>query len=184
MYMHFSYENIFETVIYKIGQYGPIILIILSFFFLWNYENLFFYYTIGVFINSILNIIIKGFLQQPRPSEDPKEFELALKNGKRFIFKDGMIPHDIFGMPSGHTQSALFSSFYIFLSLRKINILLFYLIISLIVIYQRIKYNYHTFFQTLVGAIIGILFSYYIYWLSMCKIQGKLSEKQDDFAKV
>ena len=183
MYMNF-YENIFENLIYKIGQYGPILLIFVSFFLLWNYENLFFYYTIGVFINAILNIVIKGILQQPRPSEDPKEFELALKNGKRFIFKDGMIPHDIFGMPSGHTQSALFSSFYIFLSLRKINIFLFYLIISLIVMYQRIEYNYHTLFQTLIGAIVGIIFSYYIYSLALSKIQGNLTEKPDDFAKV
>ena len=71
-----------------IGSFGPLILIFLSMHLLWNNSNLFFYYTIGVFLNAILNLILKGLLQQPRPSEDLKTFNLALNNGKRFIFKN------------------------------------------------------------------------------------------------
>uniref|UniRef100_A0A6C0ER22 Phosphatidic acid phosphatase type 2/haloperoxidase domain-containing protein n=1 Tax=viral metagenome TaxID=1070528 RepID=A0A6C0ER22_9ZZZZ len=176
--------NLIEKLIYKLGKYGPIILLLYSLFLLWNNENLFFYYTIGIFVNSLLNLILKGILQHPRPSEDPKEFELALKNGKRFIFKDGIIPHDIFGMPSGHTQSAVFSSVYIYLSLRQVKVFVFYLVISLITIYQRIKYNYHTLLQTIIGGIIGIMFAYYVYYLAQEKITGSIREKPDDFAPI
>jgi len=177
-------ENIIEQILYNLGQYGSHILFISSLFLLWNNANLFFYYIVGIFINKILNLIIKGGLQQPRPSEDPKEFELALRNGKRFIFKDGYLSYDIFGMPSGHTQTAFFSLIYIFLSLRKPNITIFYLVISLIVVYQRIKYNYHTLLQTIIGCIIGSIFAYYVYYLAQEKIKGNIKSKLDDFAPI
>ena len=172
-----------DKVFYYIGGYGPLILLFFSLFLLWNKHNLFFYYSIGIFINAILNLIIKGILQQPRPSEDPKVFNLALKNGKHFIFKD-YIPHDIFGMPSGHTQSSFFSTIFVFLSLQNFKILYMYLAISCITMAQRVVYNYHTILQVFVGAIVGILFGYYIYHLAQQKIKGKIREKPDDFGPV
>ena len=72
-------------IIYKLlnetGRYGPIILFFYSIYLLRSKANLFFYYTIGIFMNSILNLILKGIFKQPRPSEDPKQFNLALQNG-------------------------------------------------------------------------------------------------------
>ena len=150
-----SYFNIiFMNLFYEIGRYGPVILFFLSLYLLWNKSNLLFYYTVGIFLNCVLNLVLKGIFQQPRPSEDYKKFELALKNGKRFIFKNG-VPFDIFGMPSGHTQSVLYSTVFIYLSLKKLNILYFYIFISLITMMQRISHNYHTFFQVIIGAFIG-----------------------------
>ena len=172
-----------DKVFYYIGGYGPLILLFFSLFLLWNKHNLFFYYSIGIFINAILNLIIKGILQQPRPSEDPKVFNLALKNGKHFIFKD-YIPHDIFGMPSGHTQSSFFSTIFVFLSLQNFKILYMYLAISCITMAQRVVYNYHTILQVFVGAIVGTLFGYYMYHLAQQKIKGKIREKPDDFGPI
>ena len=91
---------------------------------LWNKRNLLFYYIIGGFFNAILNLVLKGIFQQPRPSEDYDKFNLVLKNGQRFIFKNG-IPFDVFGMPSGHAQSVLYSTAFIYLALQKTNILYF-----------------------------------------------------------
>jgi membrane-associated phospholipid phosphatase len=166
-----------------VGQFGPIILLVFSLYLLYNKQNLFFYYTVGVFVNAILNLILKGIIKEPRPSEDPKLFNIALKNGERFIFKDG-IPHDIFGMPSGHAQSSLFSTIYIYFSLKSLKILYFYLFLSLIIMCQRVAYKYHTITQVLVGAIVGALFGYYVYYLGQQKLKGKIREKPDDNARV
>jgi len=167
----------------KIGGYGPLILIFLSWFLLWNHSNLFYYYTIGIFIDSILNLFLKGILQQPRPSEDLKTFNLALTQGKRFVFKNGM-PHDMFGMPSGHTQSAIYSSSFIYFSLKNIKIFYFYLFISLITMAQRVTFKFHTILQIIVGIFIGIGTGYLFYYLAIQRIMGNITEKLDDYGPI
>ena len=171
------------NIIYEIGTYGPIILNLYSFYLLWEKENLVAYYTIGIILNTLLNLILKGLLQQPRPSEDPKEFALALKHGQRFIFNNG-IPYDIFGMPSGHAQSCFFSTAFVFLSIKKYNSFVIYLLISFVTIYQRVQYNYHTVYQVIIGAIIGILFGYCMHYLLQQKLRGLIREKPDDDAPM
>lgn len=167
----------------EFGTYGPIILIFLSMYLLWNKQNLFFYYIVGIFINAILNLILKAFFLQPRPSVDEKTFDLALRHGKRFLFKDG-IPYDIFGMPSGHSQSALFSTIFIYLALRKNNILYTYIFISLLTMIQRVIYNHHTILHVCVGASIGSVVAYLFYYIATQKVQGQIREKVDDFGPI
>ena len=167
----------------EFGKFGPLILIFLSMYLLWDSNNLFFYYIVGIFSDSILNLILKGTLQQPRPSEDIKQFNLALSHGKRFLFKDG-IPHDIFGMPSGHSQSSLFSTVYIYMCLKKTNILYVYLLISFITVMQRVYFNYHTVLQVIAGAIVGGGFGYFVYYLAKEKIKGHITVKMDDFGPI
>ena len=167
----------------ELGNFGPIILFFLSMFFLWNRDNLFFYYIVGIFSNSILNLILKGLIQQPRPSEDIKQFNLALTHGKRFLFKDG-IPHDIFGMPSGHAQSSLFSTVFVYLSLKNNKLLYIYLIISFITITQRVVYDYHTILQVIAGSLVGGSFGYFVYYLAREKIKGHITEKLDDYGPI
>lgn len=164
----------------QIGNYGPFLLIIMTINLLWKHENLLFYYIVGIFVNAILNLVLKGIIQQPRPSEDLKQFNLALTHSKRFIFKDG-IPYDIFGMPSGHAESVIFSTVFIYLALKKKNILYVYLTLSLIIIAQRVIFNYHTVSQVIVGAFVGAAFAYFVYMLAREKIKGHITEKKDDF---
>ena len=175
--------EIFESIFYYIGKCGPILLLCISLFLLWNKHNLFFYYSIGIIANTILNIILKCIVQQPRPFEDPKLFHLVLKNMKQFIFKD-YTPFDIFGMPSGHTQSAFFSTVFIFLALKKLNILCFYLIISIIIMIHRIIYRYHSLSQVLIGDIVGGIVACGFFYLAQQKIKGKIKEKPDDFGPI
>jgi membrane-associated phospholipid phosphatase len=167
----------------EFGNFGPVILFFFSIYLLWNHDNLFFYYVVGIFLNSILNLVLKGLLQQPRPSEDITKFNLALSNGKRFLFKYG-IPYDIFGMPSGHSQSLLFSTVFIYLSIKKNNILYIYLIVSLLTMIQRVIYNYHTILQVFAGAIVGVTFGYFVLNLAKEKIKGHITEKHDDYGPV
>ena len=162
-----------------VGRYGPSILFLFSVILLWNKTNYLTYYVYGFILNALLTLILKGIIKQPRPSEDPKEFNLAIKNGHRFIFKNG-IPYDIFGMPSGHSNSALFTSVFVFLSLKDFKILSGFLIMSLLIMSQRVVDNRHTVFQVIVGASIGALCAYLFYYFSQSKLKGKIEEKPDD----
>jgi len=163
----------------KFGTFGPIILIFPSIYMLWNKNNLFYYYVYGIFLNAILNLVLKGIIKEPRPSEDPKLFNIALKHSIRFKFVNGY-PHDIFGMPSGHAQSAFFSLIFIYLSLKDIRITFGYLLVALLTMYQRVLFKEHTVLQVIAGAIVGILFGGFIYLMAQQKIMGKLRAKKDD----
>ena len=171
--------NYISTIFTNCGRFGPFILIVLTSYLLWNKSNLFFYYQIGIVISAILNLVLKGILKYPRPSEDLKEFNLAIKNGHRFIFKNG-IPHDIFGMPSGHSECAMFTVTYIFLALKNIKISLSFLFVALLIMAERVIDNHHTFMQVVVGGLTGIFYGYLFYYFAQQKIKGVIKEKPDD----
>ena len=173
----------FKNTIKFIGQHGPVILFFESVYLLWKKSNLLMYYAYGFFLNLILNLVLKGLIKQKRPSEDPRLFNIALKNGARFKFING-IPHDIFGMPSGHSQNVFFSTIFIHLALKNPYITFLFLIISLLTMYQRVTCDFHTSFQVIVGATVGCMFSYFIYYLARKNIIGKLLNKPDDNAFV
>ena len=139
------------------------------------------YYLYGSFLNVILNIILKGMIKQPRPTENPELFKIALKHSNQFKFVNGF-PHSIFGMPSGHVQSSFYSILFIYLALNNIYITLFYLLIDLIIFYQRVEFNHHTILQVIVGVMVGLLFAFFIYYMSQRHLIGKLRPKKDDNA--
>lgn len=165
------------------GKYGPLFMLIFSLYLLSNKPNLQYYYLIGLVINTILNLVLKGIIKQPRPFDDEKNFNLAIKNIPDTIYKDG-VPFNIFGMPSGHAQIALYSTVFIYLSLKKGSILLLYLLVSLIIIAQRIIKGYHTYFQILVGCLVGSIMGYIFYSLANNVIRGRIREKIDDFGPL
>ena len=172
-------EDLTQQFIHNFGKTGPTVLFFYSLLLLWNKNTLFYYYLYGFFLNVILNFILKGLIKEPRPNEDPKLFNIALKHSIRFKFINGY-PYDIFGMPSGHAQSAFFSTIFIYLALKDIKISVIYLIISLLTMYQRVLFKDHTVLQILAGSIVGILFSGFMYFMSQQKIMGKLRAKKDD----
>ena len=167
-------------IFYQFGTFGPFILMFLSIYLLWNTNNLFYYYIFGFLFNSLLNLILKGIIKQERPS---KYVNSNLCSCNKLTFNK-KIPYDFFGMPSAHSQSSLYSTIFIYLSFKKMNILYIYLFISFLTILQRVLFNYHTILQVFVGAIVGICFGFYIYFLARNKIQGHLTEKNDDFGPV
>jgi membrane-associated phospholipid phosphatase len=171
-------ENI-DKIITHFGNPGHIILFLFGSYLLWNKYTMFYYCTVGFVTCVILNLILKGIFKYPRPSEDPLEFNLALQNGGRFVFKNG-IPHDIFGMPSGHSQASMFITTYIFLTLKNKKIALIFFLLSLLIMYQRVKDNHHTLFQVLAGAIVGVGYGYLFYYFGQQKLMGKIKAKPDD----
>ena len=172
-------EDLTQQFIINFGKTGPIVLFFYSSLLLWNKNTLFYYYVYGSFLNFILNFILKGLIKEPRPFEDPKLFNIALKHSIRFKFINGY-PYDIFGMPSNHTQSIFFSIIFIYLALKDIKIISVYLFIALITMYQRVLLKDHTVLQVFAGAIAGTLFGGFIYYMAQQKIIGKLRYKKDD----
>ena len=71
--------DIINNILYKIGDLGPTTLIGVSVYLLWDKSNLLFYYTLGILLNTIINIILKCIIQQPRPSIDTNKFNLVFK---------------------------------------------------------------------------------------------------------
>ena len=171
------------NILYELGEYGPILLIILSWYFLWNNKNFFFYYNVGIFSNAIINIIFKGIIQEPRPLFDQNKINLLKTHAKHYFLQNG-IPFDIFGMPSGHAQASFFSTVFIYLSLKQKNLLYIFIPLSLLTCYQRVTLEYHSISQVIVGSIVGASFAYFVYNLAREKIKGKIREKPDDNAPI
>jgi membrane-associated phospholipid phosphatase len=167
----------------KIGEYGPLILFVLSIFLLRNKYTFLFYYVVFFGISLLLNLVLKGILQQPRPSIDEKTFQLMMKNKERYVTKHGM-PYDIFGMPSGHSQSVVFSTIFIYFCLHDIKILAIYILISLITLFQRVINTHHTIMQVVVGSTIGFILGYIGYIMAKLQISGKKTAKKDDFGPI
>jgi membrane-associated phospholipid phosphatase len=71
-----------------------------------------------------------------------------------------------------------------YLSLKHTNLLYLYLFFSLLICYQRIKYNFHSISQVIVGIIIGSGFAYIVYQLARENIKGKIMEKLDDYGPI
>lgn len=178
-----NFGEITYNTFYNLGKYGPIILIIISWYLIWNNENLFFYYTCGIFASALINIILKGIIQQPRPMFDDKKIKLAKTYKKTYFYQNG-IPFDIYGMPSGHAQMSFFTISFMYLSLKKTYILYSYLFFSLMICVQRVKFEYHTIQQVIVGSMVGSLLGYVIYNMAREKIQNIITEKPDDAAPI
>ena len=176
-------EGIIKTIMNNFGNYAPLFLFQFSLYLLWNKSNLFYYYLYGYFLSFILNFVLKGLIKEPKPFEDPKLFNIALKHSNRFKFVNGY-PYDIFGMPSNHSQLAFFSTFFIFLALKDTKITIIYLFISLLTMCQRVLFKEHTALQIIAGAIVGILFGGFIYFMARQKIIGRLRKRKEDNAPI
>ena len=171
------------NVLNELGFYVPFILFFFTLYLLRNHKNLLFYYVIGIFINMILNTILKGIIQEPRPVFDSKKVSLAKTHAKELFYKSG-IPFDMFGMPSGHAQASFYTTAFIYFCLKKPDVLYFYIPFSLFICYQRYHFNYHSISQLIVGSLVGTLIGWFTYQQAREKIKGKIDEKPDDDAPV
>ena len=168
--------EILNNILFIVGEYSYLILIITTLTLLYNKPTLYSYYIIGIIINSCLNITLKLIIREPRPLPLKKvTYNGAIANLTHF---------HTYGMPSGHAQITFFSTMYVWLACKNVKITLFYLAVSLITLYQRVKYNMHTVFQVIVGSIIGSLMGALTFLLFKKKIVGLLNFKSDDNFKI
>lgn len=170
-------EPSMELFLDYIGVFAPVILFIITLFLLRHMRYYLQFLLIGTVLNNMLNIILKLALQQPRPLKDNMALEIAISNGRRISFHK-------YGMPSGHAQNCGFFLGYVSFVMKDIVCTGFYLILSMLSLVQRVKYNNHTTLQVILGFIIGILVSYILYIYASKYIVGYLQAKLDDNAEV
>jgi len=162
-------DNLFDYT----GFYGPNILFVISLIVLRNNLNLMLIYIVGFVVNILLNYILKGIFQQPRPTDETHLFQMEQLYRKQIGF-------DRYGMPSGHAQMVLYSTAFIHYAFNNIKLTSLYLIISLNTLYQRVKYNNYTVFQVLVGSLLGFLVGFSFYSWGEKYLKGILKAKIDD----
>jgi membrane-associated phospholipid phosphatase len=165
--------NIKPLSIDYIGIIGPVILTCTSIFLLVDKPLFLWIYIGGNFINAVINFILKILFKDPRPSENSELVQLVLNNGRA-------VDINKYGMPSRHSQSVAFSTIFIYLVLKNMYIVYFYLIISMITMFQRYKTKKHTIFQIVIGFIVGLIIGYLFFIIAKNMLKGKICSKKDD----
>lgn len=166
-----------------VGGWGFLPMYLFSMHLLWDKSILFFYFVVGILVDALMNFVLKGFIQSPRPGVDAKEWSLAMRHGKRFLYRNGL-PYDMYGMPSGHTQTWMFCTVFMICALKHSNTSLLYLLGALITMVQRVVAGHHTVEQVIVGGLIGSFMGYLFYSLATLRQRGKVTEKKDDHGPV
>ena len=161
--------------IHLVAYSGPVILIASSLYLLWKKETQLFYFTLGAMINIASNFLLKDIFKQPRPSGNQQIIQLAINNGKH-------LGSQVYGMPSGHAQTAFYCTAFIFLSFKNWKMTAFYAAMSLLTCYQRYVYKEHTLWQLIVGALVGLVMSTIAFKASQKKSMGRLLPKPEDGA--
>lgn len=145
--MQTALENRFHDIFYQ----GPNILFFINIITLGNQKRYLLYYIIFFILNEILNATLKGIIKQPRPIGYQNNYESGA------IYKG---VHLNYGMPSGHSQSSLFSLVFLWLVTKSPFLLVIESIICFFTLFQRWKNKKHSIEQLFVGGIIGSLIAY------------------------
>jgi len=166
-----------EQIIDFIGFHGPSILFLASIIYLYVKNSYFTIYIIGFMFSSLINYILKGVFKQPRPIDDKHLFNLEKMYRSVLTFEN-------YGMPSGHTQSAFYTTIFTYLALENNVLLVGSVFISLLTIYQRLQSKQHFLSQTIVGAIIGGILGFAFYKYAKNQLQGPLKPKEEEYAPL
>jgi membrane-associated phospholipid phosphatase len=117
-------------IVDTIGYFGPHINFIITIILLWKQNKYLYGYLIFYIISVFINILLKSLIREPRPTDGKNIMDFE-KNAYEGIQE--------FGMPSGHAQSVLYSTIFIYYVLRDVKITAFYVILSLFTIFQRVQ---------------------------------------------
>ena len=142
-----------------IGYYGPIIIIVTTIMVLWSLTKILFLYALCLIINTYINGLLKILIREPRPSGNRVFDEYEKTSGQ-----------EIYGMPSGHAQSAAFSTTFLYLFTKSSQLLMGTLFVSTLTLYQRYKFNRHTPWQLAIGTIIGALIAVIANKIYICNV--------------
>ena len=144
-----------------IGHYGPPILFLVTFYYLFDIHLYVFVFLFGSIINCWINMLLKEIFREPRPP-----------NPLVFIDSNDLIGNNYYGLPSGHAQSVFFSLTFFYKVLHPVSnsttMFIFYIMscITVITLYQRWKYKRHTIKQLIVGATIGCFFAWTLIFIA------------------
>lgn len=118
---------------------------------------------LGYIINEKLNNIFKNDIA--KPLMDKNKFTILgygtrPKGAKNCgILSDGKLSKS-YGMPSGHSQDAMYFATFQFLNTTNIYYKIFVIFIGLWVMFSRVKLGCHTYQQVIIGGIIGSVIAF------------------------
>lgn len=142
--------------LYIVGGYGPFVMVLITITWI-SFKNNFLMmlsYISGIVGNSLLNDLLKIIIRQPRPSKG-NDFRGAHK----------------YGMPSGHAQASFFTTGLVWAWSANNGLPFLFLLMSLLISYQRIAVNVHTVEQIVAGSIVGFLLAcIFVYMLARNEI--------------
>ena len=141
-------DTFFENPLLSIGYYGPIVLIVMNIYILYDRFFWCIVYILFVVINTFLNKALKRWIKEPRP-----------KDWKSFATFERLEQEEKYGMPSGHAQSAMFSTTFYYLLFGIDETLYIMMFITTLTVFQRWYNKNHTILQLLVGLCIGGFFA-------------------------
>ena len=114
------------------------------------------------FASHILNVVIKNSLVLPRPDSKPEEFEKLANN---ITWKNYLIIHRNFGMPSGHAQAVISQLVFIILFFQKPLLSAIAAGQSALTLYQRYAARRHSTDQLFAGSLLGIVVGIGFYYI-------------------
>lgn len=133
---------------------GRILFAMILCIFLFSKRFFWMYIYIGLYIiNYLLILFLHKNIKSPRPT-----------NGIQFM-EDEFHNSNVYGMPSGHTQTVFFSLVFCYMVTRSVYWLFIMLFIAICTISQRLIYKKHTILQVIVGGIVGTIIGYGSYFL-------------------
>ncbi len=138
-----------DAIIFNIGQYAPVILMLVALYTLWGKSTMVSFVFLGQIVNWFINAMLKFLIKQKRPMTKDPSYLLD-----RMTFAE-IISRDPYGMPSGHAQTSAFVACFMYLATRDVRWTLFSVCILFISMWQRVEYDYHTALQVSVGAVVG-----------------------------
>lgn len=148
-------DTFIKNPLLAIGFYGPIFLILINIYYLCDIYFWLCIYLLFVVINTFVNKGLKLLIKEPRPN-----------NWNAFASFEILSGSEKYGMPSGHTQSAMFSVMFYYFMFDIDEVLYIMLLITAITSYQRYHNNNHSLLQILIGLCIGGIFAWAVYYFA------------------
>lgn len=194
-------ENL-AKIIDELGYQGPPILVFITATQIWKQLPYLITYLVGFFLNKHLNEFLKSIFREPRP--EPIDLKKAQERDLfRFIkdptkHKDGIYisKAHIYGMPSGHAETASYAlAFYYFMKEKQIKslsfspmnlstiIFLIMLLIFITTLYQRWYSKEHSIGQLAMGSLIGASFAGILFYITKKYLRG-LTNKAVPYGEV
>ena len=112
------------------------------------------------FISHLINIVIKNTLKYPRPDSKPEEFN---KLAETVNWKNYLIIHRNFGMPSGHAQSTVSQLTFIWLYFQNPWLTALAALQTGITLWQRYSLKRHSGKQLAAGSLMGLTVGFAFY---------------------
>jgi membrane-associated phospholipid phosphatase len=112
------------------------------------------------FISHLINIVIKNTLKYPRPDSKPEEFN---KLAETVNWKNYLIIHRNFGMPSGHAQSTVSQLTFIWLYFQNPWLSGLAVVQTAITLWQRYSLKRHSGKQLAAGSLMGLTVGFAFY---------------------